>query len=212
MEIKHCPTCKTDKSTIEFYKKKDTKDGFRSQCKECEKKYKQLNSEHFKEYRKKYVLENKDKIQKWFNDNIEKVKKYNKKYNIEKKEEIAKNKREYYEKNKDKILQYKRKYRQTDIGIAVDRNNGNRRRAVINNDLEKPKSCELKTIISNTKNCYWCGIKFSSKVKKIIDHYIPIKLGGGHNMQNIVISCYKCNSFKRAKDPYQFANSLGRLL
>ncbi|NLB85017.1 MAG: HNH endonuclease, partial [Acholeplasmataceae bacterium] len=45
-----------------------------------------------------------------------------------------------------------------------------------------------------------------------IDHYIPISKGGEHTIDNLVISCEKCNKQKHAKDPYEFALTKGRLL
>lgn len=59
------------------------------------------------------------------------------------------------------------------------------------------------------KFCHWCGIDCRSYYE--IDHYHPLSKGGKHDVANLVISCKKCNQRKAAKDPYEFANSLGRL-
>ncbi|MNE43272.1 HNH endonuclease [compost metagenome] len=59
------------------------------------------------------------------------------------------------------------------------------------------------------KNCYWCGKK---KLKKYhVDHYQPLSKGGAHTVSNLVIACPRCNLTKSAKDPYLFAQSIGRL-
>lgn len=62
---------------------------------------------------------------------------------------------------------------------------------------------------SATKQCYWCGKKCAQKYH--VDHYVPLSKGGKHEVSNLVISCPRCNLKKNAKDPYEFANTVGRL-
>lgn len=59
------------------------------------------------------------------------------------------------------------------------------------------------------KVCYWCGVKCPKKYH--VDHYQPLSKGGAHAVANLVIACPKCNLTKNAKDPYEFAASVGRL-
>ncbi len=59
------------------------------------------------------------------------------------------------------------------------------------------------------KICYWCGVK--CKENYHVDHYIPLSKGGNNSINNLRISCAKCNHSKHAKDPYSFAASLGKL-
>jgi len=59
------------------------------------------------------------------------------------------------------------------------------------------------------KVCHWCGVKCPKLYH--VDHYIPLSKGGKHAVQNLVIACRKCNLRKSARDPYDFAASLGRL-
>ena len=62
--IKECTKCKIEKELNEFSKKKQTKSGFRSSCKQCEneygKKWREENSKHRKEYYTKWNEENKE--------------------------------------------------------------------------------------------------------------------------------------------------------
>ncbi len=51
MDFKKCGKCKESKSISYFYKKKTTKDGYRSSCKKCEK-----------DINKIYAINNKNKI------------------------------------------------------------------------------------------------------------------------------------------------------
>lgn len=44
------------------------------------------------------------------------------------------------------------------------------------------------------------------------DHIVPLALGGDNNIGNIQLLCPICNSKKGAKDPYKWANQIGKLL
>ena len=133
-KTKECRVCGEEKPLTSeyFYSRKDNKDGFRNDCKECNKsitkKYYQNNTEKIskrhKEYyynrggkekkkisSKKWVLENKEQIRtyqkKWVTENKEKVKGYQKKYY----ENGGKEKRyDYIKNNKDRFIGYQRKY------------------------------------------------------------------------------------------------------
>lgn len=59
------------------------------------------------------------------------------------------------------------------------------------------------------KVCHWCGSKCGKDYH--IDHYQPLSKGGRHIVANLVIACPKCNLTKNARDPYEFANTVGRL-
>ena len=70
---------------------------------------------------------------------------------------------------------------------------------------DAPPWQELKA--SHKGKCYWCG----QKLKLVWDHYVPLAKGGTHGGGNEVASCNPCNSRKGARDPYEFARSMGRL-
>ncbi|MFM0141750.1 HNH endonuclease [Paraburkholderia sp. RL18-085-BIA-A] len=59
------------------------------------------------------------------------------------------------------------------------------------------------------KVCYWCSTKCADDYH--IDHYQPLSKGGEHRVSNLVIACPTCNLRKNAKDPLEFAASVGRL-
>lgn len=107
MEInkKICYDCNEEKIISNFYKNKAYKDGYLNQCKTCRKNYynredikirtktynaknKKKKAIYMKEYRKIYLLENKDKIQE-----------YQKKFYLDNKEKIY----DYQFKTKDRI-------------------------------------------------------------------------------------------------------------
>jgi hypothetical protein len=89
--MKCCTSCKEIKHFKYFYKGKGYKDGYRSTCKDCVKKYQEDNKESKKEYLKNYKNKNKntlkeknkeyrikniDRIKDWRSKNQEYLKKY----------------------------------------------------------------------------------------------------------------------------------------
>jgi hypothetical protein len=73
--LKKCIICEVLKSLDQFTSKKDSKDGKRNECKDCNKLYRLENKEYLKDYSKKYRLENKEYL-----------KDYSKKYSLENKD------------------------------------------------------------------------------------------------------------------------------
>lgn len=130
----------------------------------------------------------------------------------------------YQEENKDKIQARTKAYQartseQRNITVrAWAKKNPEKRRAISNaykhrrRAIEKAGSttAELREWEASVKkDCYWCGKK---KLKKYhVDHYQPLSKGGAHTVSNLVIACPRCNLTKSAKDPYFFAQSIGRL-
>ncbi len=107
--MRNCTKCELEKELTEFYKKKTTKSGYRSECKECSKKHnstkdvskikyqKRKDSPKFKEYRAK-----------WYSENREEINKKNKKYREINSDKLAIDKKRYYQNNKEKILQQRK--------------------------------------------------------------------------------------------------------
>lgn len=74
MESKICTKCKIEKPNLEFNKKKSSKDGMSSYCKECNKENLKL---HYKNNKKYYYDKSRaylKKVQKWFNEYKETLK------------------------------------------------------------------------------------------------------------------------------------------
>ena len=94
---KTCSKCKRNLDTSNFWKHKTHSDGYTSQCKECNKKYRQ--TEHYKEIKRK-----KDK--KYYKNHKKEFSEYGKKYYIKNRINILKRVKKYRIENKDKIRKY----------------------------------------------------------------------------------------------------------
>jgi 5-methylcytosine-specific restriction endonuclease McrA len=126
--------------------------------------------------------------------NKEKKKIYDEKYHELKKIEKIKKATEWNKQNKEKRA-------------AIVFNYDSKRRVLKKSGCTSSQIKQWKE--KQIKICYWCDTECSKKYH--VDHYIPLSKGGEHEISNLVISCAKCNLTKNAKDPIQFANSVGRL-
>ena len=98
MYMKTCSVCVENKELSEFHRMKNSKDGYRGQCKECRikitKEYREANKEHLKEIAKAYYSDNKVELQikqrEYYKNNIESSKASHMKYRSDNKEKYHK--------------------------------------------------------------------------------------------------------------------------
>jgi 5-methylcytosine-specific restriction endonuclease McrA len=90
---------------------------------------------------------------------------------------------------------------------AIAQNYKHRRRAQEDGGISSADLLAWKR--AQPKVCYWCGGKCAKGFT--VDHYTPLAKGGKHEAENLVIACRPCNAKKNAKDPLEFAQSVGRL-
>lgn len=106
METKKCSKCEKIKPINEFFREKNGKDGYRTECKECRKQYckqwREKHKEHCKQYEKQY-----------YRDNKEYKKQYRKKWGKDNKELCKQYSRQWKKNNKDKVNKMCKKYRDT---------------------------------------------------------------------------------------------------
>lgn len=228
IKTKICGKCKNEQPITLFYNDKGRKDGLYPNCKTCHKKVQQNYYLNNKDKFSDYYISNKDNInakrkqlriinkyviserrKKYLIKNREKILKLQKTYYFKNRESLLMQKKEYYELNIDKIQKYGKKYRQT-IGFKISTKNSNHIRRS-QKKIGDVKTLQLIELQQNAKVCYWCKCSLKS-VKVHIDHYTPLSKGGLHTLSNLVVSCQSCNNKKHAKDPLEFANSIGRLL
>jgi hypothetical protein len=84
--IKTCSKCKQDKDIEQFNKKKASKDGHDSMCKQCQHKYDEARKDKRREYNRIYSS-------KYYEDN---------------KEHLKEKQREYYQNNKEHYYEYEK--------------------------------------------------------------------------------------------------------
>lgn len=117
--------------------------------------------------------------------------------------------REYHRKHPEKAAAHAREWvkRNPEKRKAISMANKAKRRAIEKDG--DPTSVIFAWVQKAPKVCYWCGVK--CKRKYHVDHYKALSKGGKHEVSNLVIACPTCNLRKNAKDPLEFAASVGRL-
>lgn len=117
MKTKICNKCKLNKDIIYFSKFAKSRDGLKSQCKECDKQYYIINYNKNKQdrlnYAKEYRKNNKDLIKQKQKDryikNKDKYLQDQKEYYLNNKERIIQRTNEWRIKNRDKYINNRRK-------------------------------------------------------------------------------------------------------
>lgn len=147
---KICITCNLEKSVDYFQKRKDTKDGYRGDCKDCRsiylKEYKKNNKEKIKVHSKTYVDNNQEKIKEY-------NKKRPKKYNYRPYDE----KRKLYKKeNKEKINLSNNNYRNNRRKIDLTYKLYENMRKMITRSIKSKKFHKN----SNTKTILGCDADY----------------------------------------------------
>lgn len=175
--MKKCSTCKIEKSLDCFGKDKRSKSGLRSQCKECEKKYR-INGEKNRDLIKKHAY----------------AKRYRESHKEKERERLEKWKRE----NPDKYKAYKttvKTFRRMKISEA-DRD------ITLLELFDRDKGiCQICG-----KRCDYHDYELRDKVfiagnfYPSIDHIKPLSKGGSHTWDNVQLAHRQCNSIKNAKD------------
>lgn len=140
------------------------------------------------------------------NQDKEKKKSYDKKRNIEKHEEIREKRKEYYDKNRDKIKERNLAWadRNKDAVSIIKKNYKHRRRLI---EKDGMSTSDLRLFIkSSDKICFYCDSLCEDLFH--IDHIIPICKGGDHQPYNLCISCKTCNIRKNSTDPEIFIDRI----
>lgn len=130
----------------------------------------------------------------YYGQNQERIRARTKKYHAKHRDRYLAGAKEWARKNPERVK-------------AIKMANKAKRRAI-----EKegdPTAVIFAWVQKAPKVCYWCGVK--CKRKYHVDHYKALSKGGKHEVSNLVIACPTCNLRKNAKDPLEFAASVGRL-
>jgi 5-methylcytosine-specific restriction endonuclease McrA len=86
--------------------------------------------------------------------------------------------------------------------------NGNtRRQATIDERSDGTITSELMRERFSVKICPCCD-GYMERDDKVLDHIVPLKLGGTHSASNVTVMCWSCNSAKAAHHPSRWLQLL----
>lgn len=209
---KKCSKCGEEKPiTNEYFSKsKKSRDGFKCNCKKCDKKYREINKEQIKEYNKKYNKSNPEYYIQYRAKNYEKRKEYNFQYyhkNIEvltrKHKENCQYYQQYYKKyqqeNRKNInLNYRKwaKVNRLSLRIVLQKRRANKKH--LPNSLTQKQWEIIKSKFNN--KCAYCGQEKPLEQ----EHFIPLLKGGEYTTNNIIPSCRNCNAKKHIQDFFKW--------
>ena len=118
METKVCSKCKEEKNVCEFGKLKSSKDGYRYFCKNCRNNIENTyEGDNVLERKKKWRINNKEKIKKHYLEIKQTLLDYQKKYRQENLDKVNERKKKYYNINKKEILNKNKVYRKNTKNI-----------------------------------------------------------------------------------------------
>lgn len=186
---KICTKCEKElPATLEYFSKMTrNKSGIRGECKECQaaqnKAWYAANTEKRTEATKK-----------WYAANRERKIEQEKQWQRDNRARVSANVSAWRKKNPEKHLENTREYRT---------NNRARRTLYAQKRIAKSKAVECtftneqwKASVSVFDNaCAYCGAGGSLTQ----DHVVPVSLGGGYTVNNIVPACTRCNCSKGNK-------------
>lgn len=166
---KRCTKCKKRLSVDKFSKDKLRKDGLCFWCKICTK-----------DYDKQY-----------YKNNLQRFRK-----------------RELHWNKTEEGRAAKRKHSKTDKGKASSIRARHTRRARVagaNTKIKPATSRQIVTLFKSARMCPLCNnsegsfVENDSRLRKTIDHILPISKGGGNNIENFQVVHLCCNSSKGNK-------------
>ena len=189
------------------------------ECVKCEKirakGYRQTRPEkrkaYFKQYHKQYYKAHREEL---IQKNIE----YTQQPHIKSK------RKEYYKENRKKVREQQQEYIITHRTEATTRtknwrnNNPNKSREYHSRRKARKLKAEgthttkdIKWLLEKQNyKCVYC--KKSLRKEYHVDHIIALSKGGGNGKNNLQMLCPTCNLRKNAKDPIEYAQSIGLLL
>lgn len=210
-KIKVCSKCGQAKPlTDEFFNRRpgrESKDGFRNECKEC-----------LAEYRRRYYEANKQRIVEvntaYRKNNWEAFTQRRRRYEEHNRERLAEWRKSYYARNKERIAEWRRKH------VAENRERYTRyyrewARANPDKCKEKRHRREAKqknlaaTLTTEQwdralrhfgNRCAYCGTEGDLQQ----EHFIPLSKGGEYTRSNIIPACKSCNCSKMDTDFFEW--------
>lgn len=165
------------------------------------------------ERRRRWVNENRDHHRAtrraWYAKNADAQKEIQKRLRQERKEQYKAARDLRRAANPEKYRQIDKSYRERNAEIVRTRTRNIRARRALASG-EHTKNDILDILAKQRGKCCYCKRKLLKKYDA--DHITPLSAGGENGRRNIQIACVKCNRSKGAKDPIEFAQSIGLLI
>jgi hypothetical protein len=176
METKVCNICKIEKNFDEFNKSSQHKSGYRNYCKSCQK-------EMSKKYKDRLGIEFKERKRKWADENKEKVKQYRKKTYQKHGKRISKEK---YEKMKSDPTKYLKILMRRRITAILNSKNLSKRLP-----REQIVGCSYENLKTYLESKFEDSMTWENRGKWHIDHIIP--LSSATNEEEVYKLCHYTN-------------------
>jgi len=221
---KICTVCGDEKLITEFYKRKASNDGYSPSCKKCRDSY---NKSHFPYKSKEHKVSNGVTKICTVCKEEKSVTEFHKRrggfrpackicrkpatriYNTANRKKIADSCKLWRETNKERMIEYRKKYREDNPAkIAVNNRNRRARKKLAGGTHTAADVINLFNL--QKKKCAVCK---KSIIKGYhVDHVIAIVNGGTNDKYNLQLLCASCNLTKNDSDPIDFMQSKGMLL
>lgn len=217
MRKKVCVSCKEEKTIDEFNKNKNSKDGFKTYCRECASKQ---NKRYRQKHREK--INRKKKIEYW------ESKKYSEERTLREEEEgtrkcntceVEKPIIEFYKRGNGGFYSICKKcHIKTTVAYAENNPERTRKGRIAREHRRRARKEELINDFTsddwrhcieyfkgdNGKQCSYCG-NYTDELTQ--DHFIPLSKGGHYTKGNIIPICFSCNTQKHNTDFYDWYNT-----
>lgn len=229
---KFCPKCKSVLGLEAFGKDGKRSDGLKVWCRGCTRAAgRRYISEHKDEHRARAYEWRRQNPEAYavikkraYRNNIEAVREYTRAYYEKNAERLrAKTRQRYAElgelmraqhrawckANRKQLTEYSKAYRRAnkDKVLLWWKVHTQRRRAAPGRYSQK----DIVTILCAQRwRCAYC--RTSVRGGYHVDHIMPLALGGTNNPSNLQVACPTCNAQKGARNPADFARSIGFLL
>lgn len=192
-----CKKCGIEKPLTEefFPPRKDSKTGFRSDCRDCNrnrsKAWRAENPERLREYMEQWRAENPEYNKRYYAANAEQLRGNDRRRRAEHPEKQREKAKRWQQNNPDKVkaASHRRRARKRDLFATFTVTDWQKALAYFNG------------------GCAYCGRPVGLWHKLAQDHFIALVNGGSYTPDNIVPACHGdggCNNSKHDRDPQEW--------